>query len=119
MRFEAENHFADALLQKGEFDKALEKYETAFERLKKDAPDNPFFNFAEGVMNEKIGDFYAADKKTNPVSVAKSNDAYRKTLQLWESEQIRRGFLGRTPEKFEFLKRKVNASEQILARLNS
>ena len=106
LRFEAENYYADALRQNGDAPKALEMYRAAFEHLKKDAAENPYFVFAEGVMNENIGDCYA-QMSASQTNSEKAQTAYRKTSQFWETEQIRRGYLSRTPEKLEFLNRKI------------
>ncbi|MDQ2747890.1 MAG: tetratricopeptide repeat-containing serine/threonine-protein kinase, partial [Acidobacteriota bacterium] len=116
-RFEAENHFADALRESGDAAKALEMYQSAFERLKKDAPENPYFTFAEGVMNENVGDCYA---RMTPIrdNSAKAFAAYQKTSELWATEQIRRSYLSRTPEKLDFLNRKISESDRIIAKIN-
>jgi len=117
LRFEAENHYADALRQGGDAPKALEIYQTAFERLKKDAPENPYFVFAEGVMHENIGDCYMQmTKDLENTQIA--HGAYRKTLQLWETEQIHRSYFSRTPEKLDSIRRKIFDSDQVLAKIN-
>jgi serine/threonine protein kinase len=117
LRFEAENFYADALRQNGDASKALEMYRSAFERLKKDAPDNLYFVFAEGVMNENIGDCYA-QTAANRADSEKAQAAYQKTSELWEAEQIRRSYLSRTPEKLDFLKRKITDSDRSPVKLN-
>ncbi len=116
-RFEAENHVADASRRSGDIPKALEMYQIAFERLKKDVPENPYFAFAEGVMNENIGDCYA-QMTANRINLEKANAAYRKTSEFWEAEQIRRSYLSRTPEKLESLNRKISDYDRNLAKLN-
>jgi eukaryotic-like serine/threonine-protein kinase len=117
LRFEAENHFADALRQSGDAAKAVEIYQSAFEHLKKDAPGNPYFVFAEGVMNENVGDCYA-QMSASQINLEKANAAYRKTSEMWETEQIRRSYLSRTPEKLESLNRKISDYDRNLAKLN-
>ncbi|MBA2620466.1 MAG: protein kinase, partial [Acidobacteria bacterium] len=102
LRFEAENCFADALRQNGDIPKALEFYRAAFEKLKTNVSiDNPYFKFAEGLMQEKIGDAYMQQNK-----FIEAAEAYRKALELWSAEQAKITELGRSPERIDCIRKK-------------
>jgi tetratricopeptide (TPR) repeat protein len=108
LRFETENYFTDALRQSGDIAKALELYRTAFEKLKTNAPaENPYFKFAEGLMQEKIGDVYMRQNK-----FIEAAEAYRKALELWSGEeQAKINELGRSPERIDWIRKKTNICE--------
>ena len=110
-RFNAENYYADALLENNQLPNALEIYRAAFEKLKKDAPAtaaaagdaSPYLKFAEGLTLLKIGDVYSRQKKLTAAA-----DNYRKTLELWTDPEAVRTELSRSPERIDSVREKLS-----------
>ena len=100
--FQAENFYGDALLAEGNRPKAAEIYRTAFQKLSKDAPETPYLTFAEGILNENLGNIARAEKDSET-----ARQSFEKTLALWQKPNAAPQNFNYCVETIDYLKQKI------------
>lgn len=107
-------------LKNNDINGALKIYQAALDQPFADEKisDNAFAAYAKGLLNQNIGDCYAqmAKKPSLPITerqeyLDKSVSYYQSAVDLWQSPDVARRYLNRTPELLDYLKRKALRSD--------
>ncbi|MEP6946940.1 MAG: serine/threonine-protein kinase [Acidobacteriota bacterium] len=106
------------LVKSGDASGALEIFQNALDQpfASGNVSDETFAFYAKGLLSQDIGDCYATMAKAGAIS-PKAQKEYRErsahfygsAADLWQSPGVQDRYLSRTPEMFEYLKRKLSS----------